>query len=201
MDVWLSPILKIIFGLVSLIAGGELLVRGASRLAAAMKISPLVIGLTVVAFGTSSPELAVSVQSAWAGNADIALGNVVGSNLFNILCVLGLSGAIAPSGVAISPEALRFDIPVMIAVALGCLPIFFTGNVIARWEGGLFFAYYIAYTTYLVLAVTQATITRTFGTIMIGFVIPLTVITLFIGVFRAARDRAKKPNTAPDRVN
>ena len=81
-------------------------------------------------------------------------------------------------------------------MAVGCLPIFFTGNVIARWEGGLFFAYYIAYTTYLVLAATQATITRTFGTIMIGFVIPLTVITLFIGVFRAARDRAKKPNTA-----
>ncbi len=151
MDEWLSPVLKIIVGLVSLIAGGELLVREASRLAAAMKISPLVIGLTVVAFGTSSPELAVSVQSAWAGNADIALGNVVGSNIF---------------------------------------------NVIARWEGGLFFAYYIAYTTYLVLAVTQATITRTFGTIMIAFVIPLTVSTLFIGAFRPARDRAKKPNTA-----
>ena len=84
MDVWLSPVLRIIFGLVSLIAGGELLVRGASRLAAAMKISPLVIGLTVVAFGTSSPELAVSVQSAWAGNADIALGNVIGSNIVQI---------------------------------------------------------------------------------------------------------------------
>lgn len=135
-------------------------------------------------------------MAAWRGERDIAVGNVVGSNLFNILCVLGLTGAIAPSGVDISPEALRFDIPVMIAAAVGCLPIFFTGNVIARWEGGLFFAYYIAYTAYLVLAVTQATITRTFGTIMIGFVIPLTVITLFIGVFRAARDRVKKPNTA-----
>jgi cation:H+ antiporter len=92
--------------------------------------------------------------------------------------------------------ALRFDIPVMIAVAVACLPIFFTGNVIARWEGGVFLAYYIAYTTYLVLAVTQATITRTFGTIMIAFVIPLTVITLFIGAFCAARDRAKNPITA-----
>ena len=114
--------------------------------------------------------------------------------LFNILCVLGLTGALAPSGVAVSPAALRFDIPVMIAVAAACLPIFFTGNVIARWEGGLFFGYYIAYTTYLVLAGNPATITRTFGTIMIAFVIPETVITLNLGVFRALRDRVNRRN-------
>ena len=132
-----------------------------------------------------------SIMAAWRGERDIAVGNVVGSSIFNILCVLGLAGAIAPSGVAISPAALRFDIPVMIVVAVACLPIFFTGNVIARWEGGVFFAYYIAYTTYLVLSVTQAAVTRTFGTIMIAFVIPLTVITLIIGVVRAAHDRVR----------
>ena len=84
----------------------------------------------------------------------------------------------------------------MIAVAVACLPIFFTDNVIARWKGGLFFGYYVAYTTYLVLAATQATITRTFNMIMIGFVIPLTMITLVIIVVRAARVRAVKKNAA-----
>ena len=186
----------ILGGLILLGLGSRWLVGGSVFVATRLGVSELIIGLTIIAAGTSLPEVVTSIMAAWRGERDIAVGNVVGSNLFNILCVLGLTGAIAPSGVAISPAALRFDIPVMIAVAIGCLPIFFTGNVIARWEGGLFFAYYIAYTTYLVLAITQATITRTFGTIMIAFVIPLTVITLFIGVFRAARDRTKKPNTA-----
>ena len=118
MDEWLWPILKIIFGLVLLIAGGELLVRGATRLAAALKISPLVIGLTVVAFGTSSPELAVSVQSAFAGNADIALGNVVGSNIFNVLFILGLSALIAP--LVVSSRLIRWDVPLMIVASVYC---------------------------------------------------------------------------------
>jgi len=87
-------------GLALLVLGGELLVRGASRLAASLRISPLVIGLTVVAFGTSAPELAVSVQSALSGNADIALGNVVGSNIFNVLFILGVSALIVPLSVS-----------------------------------------------------------------------------------------------------
>jgi cation:H+ antiporter len=131
-------------------------------------VSELVIGLTIIAAGTSLPEVVTSVMAAWRGERDIAVGNVVGSNIFNILCVLGLASLVAPSGIEISTTALRFDIPVMIAVAVACLPIFFTGNVITRWEGGLFFAYYIAYTTYLILAATQATITGTVGTTMIS---------------------------------
>jgi cation:H+ antiporter len=85
-----------ILGLITLVGGAQLLVRGASRLALSFGISPLVVGLTVVAFGTSAPELAVSVQSAWSGQVDIALGNVVGSNIFNVLFILGLSALIAP---------------------------------------------------------------------------------------------------------
>ncbi|MFN3332121.1 MAG: sodium:calcium antiporter, partial [Caldilinea sp.] len=92
---WLSWLL-LTGGLVILVAGAELLVRGASRLAAALGIAPLVIGLTIVAFGTSAPEMAVSVQSALRGQADIALGNVVGSNIFNVLFILGLSALIVP---------------------------------------------------------------------------------------------------------
>ncbi len=80
----------IVIGLVTLVVGAECLVRGASRLASAVGISPLIIGLTVVAFGTSAPEMAVSVASSLSGRADIAVGNVVGSNIFNVLLILGL---------------------------------------------------------------------------------------------------------------
>ncbi|MDP3287266.1 MAG: sodium:calcium antiporter, partial [Methyloversatilis sp.] len=96
-------------GLVALIAGAELLVRGASKLALSFGISPLVVGLTIVAFGTSSPELAVSVQSAWNGKTDMAVANVVGSNIFNVLFILGISAAIVP--LAVSRQLIRFDVP------------------------------------------------------------------------------------------
>jgi hypothetical protein len=101
-------------------------------------LSPLIIGLTIVAFGTSAPEMAVSVMAGLSGNADISLGNVVGSNIFNIMAVLGMSAAVAAKGISISDVALRFDIPIMTAVAVACLPIFFTGNRISRWERGPF---------------------------------------------------------------
>jgi len=89
-------ILMLVLGLFVLTVGAELLVRGASRLAMAMGISPLVVGLTVVAYGTSAPEMVVSVQSSLAGQPDVALGNVVGSNIFNVLFILGVSAMIVP---------------------------------------------------------------------------------------------------------
>src|SRR3989304_2632801 len=95
-------------GLVLLVIGAEALVRGASQLAARIGVSPLVIGLTVVAYGTSTPELAVSVQSGLSGQADIALGNVVGSNIFNVLFILGLSALIAP--LVVSQQVVRVDV-------------------------------------------------------------------------------------------
>ncbi len=94
-------------GLVILIVGAELLVKGASRLAAAAGISPLVIGLTVVAFGTSSPEMIVSVSTALRGQADLAIGNVVGSNIFNVLFILGISAIITP--LVVSKQLIRLD--------------------------------------------------------------------------------------------
>ena len=181
----------VIAGLILLGLGSHWLVKGSVFGATKMGVSELVIGLTIVAAGTSLPEVVTSIMAAWRGEREIAVGNVIGSNIFNILCVLGLSSVVAPGGIAIPASAMRFDIPVMIAVAVSCLPIFFTGNQIARWEGGLFFVYYIAYTTYLILAATQANITRTFATIMIVFVIPLTVITLLIGVVRAVGQAMK----------
>ena len=110
----LPIVLFLLAGLVFLIWGAELLVRGASRIATAVGISPLVVGLTVVAFGTSSPELAVSVMSAFKGQADLAIGNVVGSNIFNILLILGISSVIVP--LVVAQQLVRLDVPLMIGV-------------------------------------------------------------------------------------
>jgi cation:H+ antiporter len=182
-------------GLVLLSLGSDWLVKGAVSVATRFGVSELIIGLTIVAAGTSLPEVVTSVVAAWRGERDIAVGNVVGSNLFNILCVLGLASALAPDGIAISPAALQFDIPVMIAVAIACLPIFFTGHVISRWEGGLFFFYYLIYTGYLVLNATDFDSVRTLRNVIILFVIPLTVITLTVSVWRSLRHHRPAPQT------
>lgn len=174
-------------GLVLLIFGARWFTDAAILIARQFGLSELVIGLTIVAAGTSLPEVATSVMAAFRGERDIAVGNVVGSNIFNIMGVLGLSGIISGQGVAVAETALYFDIPVMIAAAVACLPIFFTGHVIARWEGGLFLGYFCAYTTYLILSEINPGVTRNFGAIMFGFVVPLTVITLAVTVVRAIR--------------
>lgn len=174
-------------GLALLAVGSRWFVEAAITIARQRGVSELIIGLTIVAAGTSLPEVATSIVAAIRGERDIAVGNVVGSNLFNILGVLGISGIIAAEGVVVSDAALRLDIPVMIAVAAACLPIFFTGHLIARWEGGLFLGYYAAYTTYLVLSATQAALTRQLSVVMLVFVIPLTTLGLAVSVVRALR--------------
>ncbi|PKL99328.1 MAG: sodium:calcium antiporter [Gammaproteobacteria bacterium HGW-Gammaproteobacteria-9] len=175
----------VIAGLVLLVVGSNFLVEGAVALARALGLSELVIGLTVIAIGTSLPELATSIMAAFRGERDIAVGNIVGSNLFNLLCVLGLASLVSPQAISVSPNALAFDFPVMIAVAVACLPIFFAGYSINRWEGALFVAYYVAYTLYLVLTSTGRPFAETFGDAMLGYALPLTAITLLVIAGRA----------------
>ncbi|MEZ6063071.1 MAG: calcium/sodium antiporter [Planctomycetaceae bacterium] len=136
-------------GFLGLVAGSELLVRGAVRLAAAMKISPLVIGLTIVAFGTSAPELAVSVSSALAGQPDLAVGNVIGSNIFNTLLILGLSALIVP--LVVHQKLIVFDVPIMVGVSI-LLLLFAQDQQISRFEGAGLFAGIILYTVWCVIA-------------------------------------------------
>lgn len=174
-------------GLAMLVIGARWLVSSAVAMATALGVSELVIGLTIVAAGTSLPEVATSVIASVRGERDIAVGNVVGSNIFNILAVLGFTGMVAPEGIHVSSAALNFDLPLMIAVALACLPIFFTGNVIARWEGLLFLGYYGAYTVYLILQSTQHDLLPLFSRTMMLFVIPITVVTLTTVTVRAMR--------------
>nr|WP_275589461.1 calcium/sodium antiporter [Pseudomonas sp. KSR10] len=177
----------VIAGLVLLVGGSHFLVEGAVSLARALGLSELVIGLTVIAVGTSLPELATSILAAIRGERDIAVGNIVGSNIFNLLCVLGLASLVSPEAIGVAANALAFDFPVMIAVALACLPIFFSGYSINRWEGLLFLAYYIAYTLYLVMVSTGRPFAETFGDAMIGYAVPLTTVTLLVIASRAWR--------------
>jgi cation:H+ antiporter len=170
----------LVAGLVLLVAGSNFLVEGAVGLARALGLSELVIGLTVVAIGTSLPELATSIMAAIKGERDIAVGNIVGSNIFNLLCVLGLASLVSPSAIPVAANALAFDFPVMIAVAVACLPIFFSGYRINRWEGLLFLAYYLAYTAYLVLSSTGRPFAEVFGDALIGYALPLTAVTLIV---------------------
>lgn len=167
-------------GLGLLVLGATWLVDSAVSIARALEFSEAVIGLTIVAAGTSFPELATSVVAAMRGERDIAVGNVVGSSVFNLSGILGVAALVTPGGLLVAPGLVFFDIPVMIAVAFACLPIFGTGHRISRWEGALFLAYYVVYVTYLVLAATRHDALDRFGSTMLGFVLPLTGVTLLV---------------------
>jgi len=181
-------LLLLVAGLAGLVLGARLLVEGAVTIARALGVSELVIGLTVIAVGTSLPEIATSVMAALRGERDLAVGNVVGSNIFNVLCVLGFTALLTPGGVPVPISALNFDLPVMVAVSVACLPIFASGHEIQRWEGGLFFGYYIAYTIYLVLSATASQVLPAYNAAMLWFVLPLTGITLLVLAFVALRE-------------
>ncbi|MFH5885601.1 calcium/sodium antiporter [Halalkalibaculum sp. DA3122] len=189
---WVRDVFYVGGGLILLVIGSRWLVNGAISFAQYLGVSEVVIGLTIVAAGTSLPEVVTSLIAAVRGERDIAVGNVVGSNIFNIVGVLGLAGIFAPAGIEVSEGIFRFDIPVMIAVAFACLPVFFTGGVINRWEGALLAGYYVAYTLYLVLAATQHEILPTFSTAMLCFVIPISSVTLLV---IAIREVSGKDNT------
>ncbi|MFQ5743527.1 MAG: calcium/sodium antiporter [Acidobacteriota bacterium] len=185
----IAHLLLIGVGLVALVLGSAWLVEGAVAIAETLGLSKLVIGLTIVAIGTSLPELATSAVASFRKERDIAVGNVVGSNIFNILAVLGVTAVVAPAGIRVTSAALSFDIPFMIAVAIACLPIFFSANRINRWEGVLFLGAYVSYIAYLVLKATHHDSLAGFTRIMLLFVVPLTVLTLLVIMARALQQR------------
>ncbi len=192
-------VLVFLAGLGALVVGAQALVGGATEIARSIGVPELVVGLTVVAIGTSLPEVVTSVVAAIRGQRDLAVGNVVGSNLFNILGVLGITAVVAPGGIPIAPQAIAFDMPIMIVVAVACLPLLFTGHLLRRWEGALFLAYAVAYTTFLVLEATQSPIRDPFAQAMTWFVIPLTLVTLVSVVLNEIRARGERPPQLPRR--
>lgn len=186
----LREVVFVAVGLALLVLGAQWMVDGAVVFARGLGVSDLLIGLTIVAMGTSLPEIATTVTASLKGERDVAIGNVIGSNLFNILFVMGLTALFAPGGVPVSRGALTFDLPVMIGVAVACLPVFFLGGRISRWEGALFLGYYAAYTAYLIMTAGQHSLLPALRAAMGFFVLPLTVVTL-VGLM--ARERRMAP--------
>jgi cation:H+ antiporter len=186
---WVS-VLFVIGGLVLLVLGSNWLVESAVAIAQNLGISDLVVGLTIIAAGTSLPEVATSVIATMRGEKDIAVGNVVGSNIFNIFFILSIAAIVSGDGISVPDSAILFDLPIMAAVAVACLPMFFTGRRLDRWEGVVFLGYYIAYTAFLILASQRNAALETFSNAMVWLVIPLTILTL--GIVTARELRRKK---------
>lgn len=178
----------IFVGLALLVLGSNWLVDSATQIAKVLGVSELVIGLTIVAVGTSLPEVATSVIAAIKGESDIAVGNAVGSNIFNLLGVLGIGALVAPDGVAVASRVLQFDLPVMVFVALVTLPIFYIDNRVSRIEGGLLLAYYAVYIAYVILRAAQSAALPAV-TLFVAFFVPLTFIALLMFAVRSARSK------------
>ncbi len=183
---WLFNSGLIVGGLAMLVVGSDWLVESAVEIALQVGVSSTVMGLTLIAAGTSLPEVATSVVASLRNERDIAVGNVIGSSIFNTLGVLGLTGLVSPTGLSIEQSILFFDMLVMIAVALACLPIFFVGFKIERWQGVLFFAYYLIYTSYLVLRATEHNALTSYNMIILQLILPLTIILIIVLVVKAS---------------
>lgn len=182
----LVPGALVVAGLAALVAGSSWLVEGATALARALGVAEAVIGLTLVAAGTSLPEVATSAVAALRGEQDVAVGNILGSNLFNLLGIVGVAGLVSPSGLAVSRRMLVFDVPIMLAAAVACLPLALTGHRIDRLEGGLLLAFYGAYVGCLAAGATGAIVPG--GRIaVLGFVLPLAALVAAVGGWRAWR--------------
>jgi cation:H+ antiporter len=186
---WAVQLVLIVAGLGLLIIGSNWLVDAAVAFARAFGVSDLVIGLTIIAAGTSMPEVATSVMAAIRGERDIAVGNVIGSSTFNILGCLGISGVVSRTGLGIAPAVLNFDIWVMIAVAVASLPVFLLGRSIGRRRGLLFLGYYVIYVVYLILGAQQHDALEEFSAVMLSFVLPITIVTLVAMVIREQQSR------------
>ena len=187
----MANILFILAGLGLLVLGSNWLVDSAIVIAKALGVSELVIGLTIVAVGTSLPEVATSIIAALKGESDIAVGNAVGSNIFNLLGVLGIGALLAPGGISVAGQVLRLDFPVMVFVALVCLPVFYIDSRISRMEGGLLLGYYVLYITYVILQVSSSSALPVV-TLFITFFAPITFVALVVVAIRSARSKKRK---------
>jgi len=184
----LSILIYILIGIAGfflLVMGARWLVQSAVVLAELAGVSELVIGLSVVALGTSLPEVVTTLMAAIKKERDMAVGSVIGSNILNILAVLGVSGLFIPGDIPVQSALLRFDLLILIAVSVACIPIFFTGHKISRWEGIIFLGFYISYIFYLFLSSGEHAALEAFSSVMILFVIPLAVFTI---LFTAGRE-------------
>lgn len=189
---------QVLVGIAGLALAANVVVGAAENIAADLGVPELIVGLTIVAIGTSAPEIVTSVVAATRGQADLAVGNAFGSNIFNIMFVLGAVGLISPRGIAISEEALALDLPVMLAAAVACIPVLVTDHILRRWEGLVFLAYYVAYIAFLVLDSADHDASDDLIRYVGWIAIPLTVITfatVAVRHLRRGRPAATEPSS------
>ena len=183
-------LVKLAAGLGLLVWGSQLLVKGAIAAAQGLGVSETVIGLTIVAAGTSMPELVTSLVAAYRGKADLAIGNVVGSNLLNQLVILGLCGLVSGErGLGVDPVMISRDFPIMVATTLACLPIFWTGGVITRLEGWILMGLYGLYVVEQLLANSASNATDAFRLAVLVGVLPLLLVFFTWGSLQWRRQR------------
>lgn len=186
----------VLTGLGVLVLGSGWMVEGAVQMARSIGVSDAVIGLTIVAAGTSLPEVAASIIATFRGRRDLAIGNVVGSNIANILVILGVSSLVTSGGLAVADSLLKVDIPLMILIAIVSLPVFYTGYLIRRWEGAVFLVAYLSYTTWLVCHATGQPITEGLGKALGWVFVPIVLATFAVTGMRALTTR--QPAGIPD---
>lgn len=191
--VWQSA-LWLICGLALLILGANLLVSSAVNIARAFAISEAIIGLTIVAIGTSLPEVVTSIVASFKGQRDIAVGNVVGSNTFNLLAVLGISGLFSGDGLLANAGVVAQDLPIMFGVAVLCLPLMFTGATLNRLEGTTFFTLYITYTALLIGQVTNAAWLPIINSLIWSVILPMTMVIVLVSFLSCARSKQRLPD-------
>jgi len=184
---WFGTVLQILLGLGLLSLAGHLLLEAAIEVATDLGLSERIIGLTVVAVCTSLPELAAALIAALRGEREIAVGTVIGSNLFNLLAVLGLTALVAPQPLSISPNALDFDLPVMLGVAALSLPVFYSGYRVTRAEGLVFLCLYLAYGLHVVAFTTGMPLAGRLERLMLFYALPALGVVLLYTTLRAWR--------------
>ena len=184
---WLGTLSLMGCALLLLGIAGHLLLGAALEVASELGLSERIIGLTIVAVCTSLPELATSLIAAFRGQREIAVGNVIGSNVFNLLGVLGLTALLAPAPLSVSPNALAFDLPVMLGVAALCLPVFYSGYRITRVEGLLFLGLYLAYGLHMVSFTTGMPLAGKLEHLMLVYLLPALLVFVLLSAVRAWR--------------
>ncbi|NMZ48848.1 calcium/sodium antiporter [Pseudomonas poae] len=189
---WLSSVLRIFGGLLVLVLAGHLLLGAAVDVAGDLGLSERIVGLTLIGVGTSLPCLATSLIAALRGEREIAVGNVIGSNLFNLLGVLGLTALLAPTPLSVSPNAVDFDLPVMLGVVVLCLPVFYSGYRVTRAEGLVMLGLYLAYGLHVMAFTTGMPLAGKLEHLMLYYVLPALVAFLLFSTLRTWRRQHKR---------
>ena len=184
-------------GVAGLWFGAGWMVDGASELAEQFGVSKLVIGLTIVAIGSSAPEIVTSLVAARRGFPEMAIGNVIGSNIANLLLVGGVTATVSRE-ITIPPESFQFDIPVMMGTSIACLPIFITGHRIDRWEGFLFLTCYVGFNVVLFLKPALNDSFPNWSQLVWFFLVPLIIATIYVLFTKEKPTDTVVDESAPD---